>query len=203
MTKICKAILPATLLLAAAASLQAGETYVSSSKQVEQPVIEMEDCYPNHEWTIDLFGTYAFTESTNERILGDHAFGGGVAANYFFTRNWGVGLEGQYLDVKPDGIGSAAINVFYRYPIGCWAPYAYVGGGAIFNANNIDQDNFADEFDEDDRDSNDVFMEAHAGVGVEYRITKNFGVFTDARWTIVEQEKNNFPSVRTGVRFAF
>lgn len=205
------------------ASAFAGETYVAPSKNVVQQETVVSLYGP--EWTIDLFGTYAFTESTNERILGDHGFGGGIAVNRFFTRNIGIGLEGQALKTQreDDVVGSAAINLFFRFPLGesGWAPYVYVGGGALFNAENNSTDenaDFDDEFDQeaddviddlvdnDDNDngnSDDSVFEGHAGAGVEYRITRNFGVFTDGRWTVVDGGKNNFPSVRTGVRFAF
>lgn len=200
------------------ASAIAGSTYVApSSKNVVEQQTAVSLYGP--EWTIDLFGTYAFTESTNERILGDHAFGGGLAVNRFFTKNIGIGLEGQALRTQRndnDTVGSAALNVFYRMPIGesGWAPYVYVGGGAIFNADGSNGDftshNDAGDVIDDVLDNNDngnnnddTLIEGHAGAGVEYRITRNFGVFTDGRWTVVDGGKNNFPSVRTGVRFAF
>ncbi len=217
------------------ASAFAGSTMVAASKNPVQQETMM-SLYADREWNVDIFGTYAFTESTNERILGDHAFGGGVAVNYFFTRNWGIGLEGQALKTQRDRNGdnedvvaSGALNVIYRYPIGTsgWAPYVYVGGGAVFNAHsgsnsssssftsvdslegvdgiqNIPTDATDSSSSSHNRnDENDTLFEGHAGAGVEYRITRNFGIFTDGRWTVVDGAKNNFPSVRTGVRFAF
>lgn len=204
MIRASKAFLLSTVVAVTGlgASAQAGETY--TPKEAPPPVAAPPtSVYRDNEWQIDLFGTYAFSESTNARLFGDHAFGGGVGVNYFFARYFGVGVEGQYLDTQGDGLGTTALNVFYRYPIGNWAPYLFLGGGIIFNANNIDKDNFADEFDRDDRDNNDVLFEGHGGLGVEYRFTPNVGVFTDARWIIVEDPKNNFPEIRAGVRLAF
>jgi hypothetical protein len=206
------------------ASAFAGSTYVAQSDKNPAPVETSAVSLYGPEWTIDLFGTYAFTESTNEEILGDHGFGGGLAVNRFFTTNIGLGIEGQALKTQrndDDVVGSAALNFFYRMPLGDsgWAPYVYVGGGVIFNTENTDFGDVADDVvdadDDNDEDGvnnnlgnnngndDDALLEGHAGVGVEYRITRNFGVFTDGRWTVVENAKNNFPSVRTGIRFAF
>lgn len=82
-----------------AATAVAGSTYVAHN---DKNVVSHETAVSLYgpEWSIDLFGTYAFTESTNERILGDHAFGGGLAANYFFTTNVGLGIEGQALRTR-------------------------------------------------------------------------------------------------------
>lgn len=204
MIKPSKALLLSIVgvFLGAGASAYAGETY--TPKEAPPPVVAPPpSVYRDNEWQVDIFGVYAFSESTNERIFGDHAFGGGLGVNYFFARYFGVGLEGQYLDTREDGLGTAALNVFYRYPVGNWAPYVYIGGGVIFNANDISKDEFADEFDEDDRDSNDVLVEGHAGLGIEYRFAPNIGIFSDGRWTIVEDAKNNFPEVRAGIRLAF
>lgn len=201
-----KNLLAVLTISAFAASAFAGSTYVAeSNKNVVSQQETSFSLYPDREWTVDLFGTYAFTESTNEQILGDHAFGGGLAVNYFFTRNWGLGLEGQALKNQAgrgsDVTGSAALNLFYRAPIGDspWAPYVYVGGGAIFNAN----DGNVKSLVRGDDDAEEALLTGHAGIGVEYRVTRNFGLFTDGRWTIVDKSKNNFPSVRTGIRFAF
>lgn len=204
-----------TLLTVSAlgASAFAGTTYVrhDDKKAVVPQEITTISLY-GPEWTIDLFGTYAFTESTNERILGDHAFGGGLAVNRFFTRNIGLGIEGQALRTQrysKDTVGEAALNLFYRMPLGesGWAPYVYIGGGALFNAaGKLDNhhDKFSSVVDTVTNDNGqDTLIEGHAGAGVEYRFTRHFGVFTDGRWTVVDGPKNNFPSVRTGVRFAF
>ena len=217
-----------TLALLAASAIAstsafAGDTTYVASKTYVAPEIRT-SLYPDHEFTIDLFGTYAFTESTNERILGDHAFGGGLAVNYFFTKYIGLGIEGQALknqlkSESDDVNGLAALNLFYRHPLGDsgWAPYIYVGGGVLFNTDNAsfgdvvsdvgdDIENELDDADSDrrrDRNNDDTLLEGHAGIGVEYRVTRHFGVFTDGRWTVVDDGKNNFPSARAGVRFAF
>jgi hypothetical protein len=83
--------------------------------------------YGDREWNLNLFGTYAFTntefapnpslvdivQSTSEGgpvlgtydryIGGDHAWGGGGDIKYFFCRYAGVGLEGFVLDGSKPG----------------------------------------------------------------------------------------------------
>jgi hypothetical protein len=83
--------------------------------------------YGDREWNVNLFGTYAFTntefapnpslvdivQSTSEGgpvlgtydryIGGDHAWGGGGDIKYFFCRYAGVGVEGFVLDGSKPG----------------------------------------------------------------------------------------------------
>jgi hypothetical protein len=83
--------------------------------------------YGDNEWNVNLFGTYAFTnteynpnlwlvdvvQSTSEGnpvlgtydhyIGGDHAWGGGGDIKYFFHRYFGVGIEGFALDASKNG----------------------------------------------------------------------------------------------------
>ena len=83
--------------------------------------------YGDREWNVNLFGTYAFTntefapnpslidivQSTSEGgpvlgtydryIGGDHAWGGGGDVKYFFCRYAGVGVEGFALDGSKPG----------------------------------------------------------------------------------------------------
>src|SRR6266446_4899431 len=83
--------------------------------------------YGDREWNVNLWGTYAFTnteynpnlwlldivQSTSEfhpvlgtydhYIGGDHAWGGGGDIKYFFCRYVGVGVEGFALDARKSG----------------------------------------------------------------------------------------------------
>jgi hypothetical protein len=83
--------------------------------------------YGDFEWNVNLWGTYAFTnteynpnlwlidvvQSTSEGnpvlgtydryIGGDHAWGGGGDIKYFFCRYFGVGIEGFALDASKNG----------------------------------------------------------------------------------------------------
>jgi len=94
-------------------------------KQVAPPLCPQ--WYGDNEWNVNLWGTYAFTnteynpnlwlvdvvQSTSEGhpvlgtfdhyIGGDHAWGGGGDIKYFFHRYFGVGVEGFALDASKNG----------------------------------------------------------------------------------------------------
>lgn len=105
----------------------------------------------------------------HDNYLGsDHAWGGGMDVKYFFKRYLGIGVEGFGLNSRrsfgtvtvlppvPGGIGTPVefgtgheqrvigglLGTFtLRYPIGCsrFAPYVWVGGGAIFGGGELDE----------------------------------------------------------------
>ena len=99
-----------------------------SGKEIKQ--VALASCpqrYGDFEWNVNLWGTYAFTnteynpnlwlvdvvQSTSEGhpvlgtfdhyIGGDHAWGGGGDIKYFFYRYFGVGIEGFALDASKNG----------------------------------------------------------------------------------------------------
>ena len=99
-----------------------------SGKEMKQ--VALAPCpqwYADFEWNVNLWGTYAFTnteyapnlwlidvvQSTSEGnpvlgtydryIGGDHAWGGGADIKYFFCRYFGVGIEGFALDASRNG----------------------------------------------------------------------------------------------------
>ena len=122
-------------------------------------------------------------EEVGDKAIMNHAFGAGVAANYFLTRYFGIGAEGIWLDGNRD-TWVAMGNFIARYPIegriGV-APYLIVGGGG--------------QFDYNER------MVAAMGGGVETRFTPNFGAFADARWLF--NGKENIGLVRFGFSLSF
>jgi len=135
------------------------------------------------EWSVDLFGMYAFEE---QKGTYDDGFGAGVGVNYFFNRFVGLGLEGY--GWKGDGlISSVGGNLMLRYPIERWrlAPYLIAGIGG-----NFDADNTKDQ------------VNASGGLGMEYRLNKNWGVFTDSRYVMTDVS-NDYVITRLGVRFSF
>lgn len=187
-----------------ATSVFAGTPMISTSKEYKTTEAN-ETCFGEHEWQIDLFGQYSVGEGPNQvQLFRDHGWGGGVGINYFFTRNWGLGVDAAWLYGKEgpglddgDHHGSHRTvthnftgSLIFRVPIddSCLAPYLYAGGGL-----SVDGEQWAT---------------AHAGVGVEYRITpQKFGVFLDGRWTYLGDrfghEDLNFFSSRVGFRFIF
>ncbi|MEI6351424.1 MAG: hypothetical protein WCP06_09980 [Verrucomicrobiota bacterium] len=157
--------------------------------------------------------------------------GGGVGMDFFFARYFGIGIEGNWWEgvrtgetvhitrgvITDNGIitdngrrvkfsnnhkeaaQQATGNLILRYPFEgpiCWAPYIFGGGGGIWDGSGV---GFGD-----------------VGLGVEFRITPNIGVFTDWRWNFVggnnnDNDNNNSNShrrgdvntTRAGVRFVF
>jgi hypothetical protein len=122
-----------------------------------------------------------------------------LGVNYFFTRNFGLGLEASYLSAKEasylgpsDGrqdIFNFNASLIYRVPMESIrsAPYVFAGGGA-----SVDGEEWAT---------------AHAGLGWEYRATDRLGVFTDARYTYFgdrfERGDHGNVSARVGLRIVF
>src|SRR5438477_2313426 len=132
------------------------ETYSGKEmKQVAPPPCP--EWYADRELNISLWGTYAFTgnDARDDRYLdGDHAWGGGVDAKYFFHRYFGIGIEGWAVDARRgfirdnDGdpitfpnsgnehraVGAVLGTLTLRYPFHCsrFSPYIFGGGGAIF-----------------------------------------------------------------------
>jgi len=108
-----------------AAYSHSGKDSGKEMKQVAPPPCP--EWYGDNEWNVNLFGTYAFTnteynpnlwlvdvvQSTSEGnpvlgtydhyIGGDHAWGGGGDIKYFFHRYFGVGIEGFALGASKNG----------------------------------------------------------------------------------------------------
>jgi hypothetical protein len=189
----------------------AGEP-VASSKNVIVPPAPVEDLYRAHEFQVDLFGAYAPSGHDAGKYLGDHAWGGGAALNYFVTRNFGLGIEGTALRASGgnnnDVSGIFALDVLGRLPIGNtgWAPYILggIGGFVPGSENNLFETTFnAVGRTVRNHNNDDLLFEGHAGLGIEYRFNRHIGLFTDGRYTWVDKSHNDFGLVRAGVRFAF
>jgi len=173
-------------------------------KETKQVAVET-PCFGDHEFQLDVFGQYSVGEGPNQvGLFRDHGWGGGIGLNYFFSRNFGIGVDAAWLDAKEapfggstssDGDDSTTIHNFsgsliFRAPIDsmCLAPYVYVGGGAAVDGHQ--------------------WATAHGGVGVEYRVVpQKVGVFLDGRWTYLGDrfghDDLNYFSTRLGMRFVF
>jgi len=185
--------------------------------------------FSDREFDLNLFGTYALTgtEYREDRYLGtDHAFGGGFDAKYFVARYFGFGVEGFVLDgndvtrgnsvtgftgiddQERRAIGAALGTFTFRLPIrnSRFAPYAYLGGGAIFGGGRATETivdvNSGSSFRQDVRTAN-VEALGQIGAGFEVRLTRRLGVTSDFNWNLVNGANNNFGMVRTGLNFAF
>lgn len=176
-----------TLALLTVAVSVAGAFAGTSAKTFTQPVTPAPDCkFRDQELQVDAFAAGAFYNQ------GRPGWGGGLGVNYFFTKFIGIGVEQDILGRQNvNGSGSYAEwatsgNLFLRYPI-CslnLAPYALVGGGAAYGSN------VGHGF-------------GNVGGGLEYRLTNNIGLFSDARWVYSSEEPKSAVLGRAGLRFAF
>lgn len=128
--------------------------------------------------SFDTFGTADLSDPDAP------VFGVGVGLNGFVTKHFGGGVElvAQNTSYKVfDGING---NLIARYPLGDrLTPYALAGGGYLF-----------------ERDA----WNAHAGGGLELRVTGNASVFADARWVSpLRRAEPDYPFTRFGLRFGF
>lgn len=183
MKKLSLTLIALTLGLASFA--QAG-TESKSFKQAKDVVVVDECRFRAGEWQVDLFYSSFF----GGVIPGDRdtyfqtGSGGGFGVNYFFTKMIGVGYEAQWYSNN----GTAehlplGFNAFFRLPICAWniAPYSMVGVGAAWDGKGVAYGN--------------------VGGGLEYRATKNLGIFVDSRYFY--GGTGNVTNLRAGVRLAF
>lgn len=137
-------------------------------------------CFHDQELQLDVFGLYGWTAKGNH----DDGFGGGLGVNYFFTENFGVGVDGSVRDADP-ALWTASASLIARFPIDlgstCLAPYVLAGGGLQANGT--------------------ITGEWHAGGGLEFRVAPNFGVFTEGRYFWAEN--NDQIQARLGFRVVF
>ncbi|HSI14452.1 MAG TPA: hypothetical protein VK961_20545 [Chthoniobacter sp.] len=183
-----------TLTLASLAILSlsafAGQPVVES-KTVTPP--EPEVFYRANEFSVGLsalLGVRAESSSRGHRTWDNSTrWGADLEGKYFFTRNFGLGLEQEYLDINRPLWGTA-LNLYARFPLGVssrWAPYLFGGAGALYG---YDSGRF----------------EGHAGAGLEFRCSKQIGIFTDGRYTWVDGNRDRVPQFglfRLGLNFVF
>jgi len=176
----------ALVLAAAALGLQAQTEALDSNPQ---PAPASNSLFKAKELTIDLYGNYSVAEPRGITHLFDtnarHGkLGAGLGATYWMTRNLGAGLEVTIPDVaNANGFLFEQVSWSFnaRVPLGHVAPYALAGVGRNFESS---------------------LWNAHAGIGLEWRLASGAGFFADARYVFASHETDSL-MVRTGVRFAF
>jgi len=182
-----KSLILLTLVLTSAASSLAGTAIADSKKVVVAPVDGY--LFNANEWQIDAFVAGAAGRFNHSNYNG---LGGGLGLSYFFTRYFGIGIDDTLgeLNARGGNLSNHAYdnfsgNLIARLPIESWhlAPYGFAGGGATWG-------NHATAGNGD------------VGVGLDYRFTKNFGVFIDSRYLYGSRSLSETLS-RAGVRFAF
>jgi len=193
------------LLLNIVLALVATSPSFSGVSPAKQTVMFEEPClFRDRELQFDAYGLGDFFRGTNRTFSGRPMWGGGLGVNYFFNRFAGIGIEQDLYGRNSAGLNRnlgitrwATIgNLFLRYPI-CsinLAPYLMVGGGA--NYGNIPS-----------RGNTSLAGQGfgHVGGGLEYRLTENIGLFSDARYLYsdVRALPNTQLLWRYGLRFAF
>lgn len=174
------------------------------------------------------------TAKYDKYLEADHAWGGGIDAKYFFKRYFGLGIEGFVAEASrstgmitilpPAGfLGSIRVDRFqeertigsimgtftFRYPIGSsrFAPYAWVGGGAIFGGGEVEKvvvnDPFSGAFLTGFKRDSVTRAIGQFGGGLEVRLTPHIGWINDFSWNVINGRQNNFGMARTGINFAF
>lgn len=181
-----KILLSAFALTVGFTSLSQAGTEAKSFKQTKE-VVPMEDCrFRDTEWQVDVFYSAFFggVLPSDRDTYFKTGSGGGFGVNFFFARYFGVGYEAQWYSNN----GTAehlplGFNGFLRFPICKWniAPYSMIGVGAAWDGKGVAYGN--------------------VGGGLEYRATKNLGLFVDSRYFY--GGTGNVTNFRAGVRWAF
>ncbi len=165
---------------AASVSFAGTEYTPASSKSFKQPMIDTPaPCIPDSEFTLDVFGGYAFSDNDDagEAYGDDFVIGAGL--NYFFAKYYGLGAE--YYIIGDTPLHSVNGVFTLRFPMDCWAPYVFGAAGLLTNG--VSQ------------------FQGGAGAGLEYRIGQ-VGIFGDGRYMWTEED-TNYGVVRGGLRFSF
>jgi hypothetical protein len=186
---------------------------------------------------LDRSSNFREPENVVDRQIGDKgvdhlinregAWGGGADLKYFFSKYWGLGVEGFVLDAN-DNIAGAGLGTFtFRYPIGCsrFAPYAFAGFGAIsggshtvglFTDKHTATEDTEGEEEETERINDKTIQNKHTlaigqfGAGLEVRITRPterskiaVGFMADFAWNVVQERDNDFGMGRFGLTFSY
>lgn len=165
--------------LVAALSLQ-----LSAFSQAASP-------YKQGEVTADVFGTYSQSKAklndAFDREFKNGTYGAGLGFNYFFHRNFALGVDGvipSASDASHSFFDLVNLNATARLPIGDsgFAPYAVGSLGR-----NMETGEYT----------------SGAALGAEYRLTKAVGVFVEGRYTWGNRDNSDFAQARAGLRFNF
>jgi hypothetical protein len=148
--------------------------------------------------------------SKNELFARDDTWGGGVDIKYFFSKYFGVGVEGLGLAAKTNFAGGSLLTVTGRFPFGRFAPYVtgglgFIDGGAtlykFFNEKHtyftttvpfpLGSNPGTYVLNEREYWTVDPVYNHHVrglgqiGAGLEFRITCHIGLMADFTWNFV------------------
>lgn len=150
---------------------------------------EDDPVFKANEVSLDVFAGYQTRQqsplSTSINSLVDGGtWRGGIGGNYFFTRNLGVSLESHVEDFHGNAIDNAALSAVVRLPLdkARLAPYVFGGASLQFEGRET--------------------WSYHGGLGLELRLLKRVGVFSDVRYSFGDGGPDN-GLIRLGTRFVF
>lgn len=164
-------------------SAQAGTSYVAPGPVAPPERIEVPtlcQCFEPNTASVSIYAAGLFPNGSGDL---DHAIGGGLAVDYFFSENVGIEVDGTWADAD-SAVHLFTGSVVLRFPIKsiCLAPFVFAGGGV--HTDGVTQGVY------------------HVGAGLDYRFNPSVGVFADARYTWTE-ETEEYTLARAGLRFAF
>src|SRR5438552_3998409 len=136
--------------------------------------------------------------SKNQLFARDDVWGGGADIKYFWSRYFGVGIEGVGLAAKTNFAGGGLLTLTGRYPFGRFAPYVtggigFIDGGAtlykFFNEKPVILNGVVTNEHEfwtvDPVSNNHVRALGQIGAGLEFRVTCHIGLMADFTWNFV------------------
>lgn len=143
-------------------------------------------------WNLSVFGTYATPDADY-----DSGWGGGLGADYFFTKYVGIGVDAMWIAVSNEtnnsdlNVGNYMVNATFRLPFQattgiCVAPYAIAGMGFF------------------DTDKASAELLGRFGVGVEARFDAlgGIGIFGEWDYNMPGGDDNleDYQLIRAGIR---
>src|SRR6266550_9601042 len=136
--------------------------------------------------------------SKNQLFARDDAWGGGADVKYFWSRYFGVGIEGVGLAAKTNFAGGGLLTLTGRYPFGRFAPYVtggigFIDGGATLYKFFNEKHTFLNGVVTNEREfwtvdpvsNNHVRALGQIGAGLEFRVTCHIGLMADFTWNFV------------------
>jgi len=145
--------------------------------------------YRAKETSLDLFGTVSVGQEiinniSRRRVEDNGRLGLGAGVNHFFTRHLGFGGDAYTENTQHSFVDNTSGNFIVRFPFESvrLAPYAYGGAGYQFDPGRL--------------------WFGQAGGGLEFRFSKQVGIFADARYVFTDGTQN-FGVGRLGLRLPF
>ena len=151
------------------------------------PICSAASPYAQGEATVDVFGTYSQSKAklndAFDREFKNGTYGGGLGFNYFFHRNFALGVDAIVATPSHSFFDQANLNLTARMPIGDSAFAPYLTGGV---GRNLESGEYT----------------SHTGFGLECRVTTAISVVIEGRYTWGSHDADT-AQARAGLRFKF